>query len=506
MKSRAWMWTTVVYLFAALATPVGTAAQDSPSQNHNPKHHQYKLIDLGTFGGTNSYMPNLVVSVNSHGAVMLEADTSINDPYNPNCWQNDCLVNHTGIWQDGVLTDLGALPGVNSAGPTWINDRGVVVGASQNGVIDPLNSVPAVRAVVWKHGQIIDLGTFGGYESSAQAINNRGQVTGIALNTILDPFESILGPPNLFCCGVTQMHAFLSQDGPLQDLGTLGGPDSAGMFVNERGQVAGVSYTSFTPNLNTGIPTEDPFFWDDGKMIDLGTLGGTKGWPYGLNKRGEVTGQSNLADDVHFHAFLWTRGVLTDLGTLGGDNSSARWINDAGEVVGRANLYPGLINRHGFLWKNGVMLDLGILAGDTCSTAYAINSSEQVVGDSGNCGSFNHGFLWENGGPIVDLQTLVLSGTDITISETNYINDAGEISGFGTDSNGDQRGLLLIPCDEKHPGQCEDNSMIEGPTQQTRSQASMKQNSESPADTANPLRSRFGRGFHIPGQPAAPSN
>jgi probable HAF family extracellular repeat protein len=302
------------------------------------------------------------------------------------------------------------------------------------------------------------------------------------------------------------MHAFLSQDGPLQDLGTLGGPDSAGMFVNERGQVAGVSYTSFTPNLNTGIPTEDPFLWDDGKMIDLGTLGGTKGWPYGLDKRGEVTGQSNLADEVHFHAFLWTLGVLKDLGTLGGDNSSARWINDAGEVVGRANLYPGLINRHGFLWKNGAMTDLGILAGDTCSTAYAINSSEQVVGDSGNCGSFNHGFLWENGGPIVDLQTLVLPGSDITIVETNYINDAGEVSGFGTNSNGDQRGLLLIPCDDNHPGQCEDNSLVEAPTQQARSKATMKQDSESPADTANPLRNRFGRGFHIPGQPAAPSN
>ena len=241
-------------------------------------------------------------------------------------------------------------------------------------------------------------------------------------------------------------------------------------------------------------------------MIDLGTLGGTAGWPWSLNKRGQVTGQSRLADDVHFHAFLWTRGVLTDLGTLGGSNSSARWINDAGEVVGRADLVPGVTGRHGFLWKNGAMIDLGIPSGGTCGTAYAINSSEQIVGDWGICGGTNYGFLWENGGPIVDLQTLVLPGSDVTISETNYINDAGEISGFGTDSNGDTRAIVLIPCDEKHPGECEDNSLIEAPTQQTISSPAINQRSESLADTVNPMRNRFGRGFHLPGQPAEPRN
>ena len=189
------MWTIVVYLFAALAMPVGMAAQDNPSQHHKAKHHQYKLIDLGTFGGPTSYIQNLVVSINPHDSVIMAGDTTTPDPYYPNCWQSNCLVSHPGVWHDGVLTDLGVLPGVNSAGTTWINDRGVITGGSENGVIDPLNGIPAVRAVVWKDGQVIDLGTFGGYEGSAQAINNRGQVTGLALNTILDPFESSLGNP-----------------------------------------------------------------------------------------------------------------------------------------------------------------------------------------------------------------------------------------------------------------------------------------------------------------------
>jgi probable HAF family extracellular repeat protein len=508
MKSRTWMWTTVVYLVAALATPAWTAAQDNQSQNHKHQHHQYKLIDLGTFGGPASFVVGLEKSISSQGSVIMQGDTATPDPFAPNCFQ-DCLVNHAGVWHDGVLTELPVLQNPNnSCQPTWINDRNVVVGACENGLIDPLANFPEIDAAVWKHGQIIDIGTLGGNASAAAAVNNRGQVTGNAYNTIPDPFFGTLGPANVFWAfGVTQMHAFLWQDeGPMQDLGTLGGPDSIGEFANDRGQVAGVSFTSFVANPSTGIPTQDPFLWDDGEMIDLGTLGGTAGWPWSLNNRGQVTGQSNLADDVHFHAFLWTRGVLKDLGTLGGDNSSARWINDAGEVVGRATLYPGLINRHGFLWKNGVMIDLGIPAGDTCGTAYAINSSGQIVGDSGNCHGFNRGFLWENGGPIVDLQTLVPPGSDITIVETNYINDSGEISGFGTNSNGYQRAILLIPCDDNHPGQCEDNFLVEAPTQQARSQATMKEDSESPVDTANRLRNRFGRGFHIPGQPAAPSN
>ena len=103
----------------------------------------------------------------------------------------------------------------------------------------------------------------------------------------------------------------------------------------------------------------------------------------------------------------------------------------------------------------------------------------------------------------MDLQTLVLPGSDVTISETNYINDAGEISGFGTDFNGDQRAILLIPCDEKHPGQCDDYSMIEAPASQTSAPAAESapatQHNELPVDTVNPLHNRFGKGYHRTG-------
>jgi probable HAF family extracellular repeat protein len=184
--------------------------------------------------------------------------------------------------------------------------------------------------------------------------------------------------------------------------------------------------------------------------------------------------------------------VLKDLGTLGGNKSTPRWINDAGEIVGRADLYPGSITRHGFLWKKGVMTDLGVVGRDPCSTAFAINSREQIVGTSGKCGKSWHGFLWENRGPIVDLQTLVLPGSDVTIKATYLINNAGEISGSGTNSNGDQRGILLIPCDSDHPG-------VEGcdhdPSDLDSSAASARANSASSTTTANqpPTASKFAR-------------
>jgi len=461
MKNRRYTRFIAMTLFA-VALPAGVAAQDA-TQNATAKHHHYKLIDLGTLGGPQSVIFETANrALNQRGTVTYIADTANFDPNNP---QNptflypdnylDPYIQHAVLWHDGKKTDLGALPGGTSSVMVWINDPGVIVGASTLGLIDPLTGYPETAATIWKDDRIFKLEGLGGNESTAFGINNLGQVVGWASNTIPDAFAGAV-----FAQGATQAHATLWRNGVVEDLGTLGGPDSSAAFINERGQIAGESLTNSIPNVATGNPnpTMDPFLWENGKMIDLGTFGGTNGSPYALNNHGQVVGISNLAGDQNAHAFLWDRGVLKDLGTLGGPDifSYATAINEAGEVAG-VSAVPGAPVWHPFLWKNGTMSDLGT-AGTPCGYAIGINSPGQVVGASYDCnlGGYN-AFLWEHGS-IVDLNSLIPAGSGLHLGQAININDRGEIVGTALLPGGDPQyfsagylhAFLLIPCDENH--------------------------------------------------------
>jgi probable HAF family extracellular repeat protein len=461
MNSRKLMCIQGIVLLVAVVVPVGLAAQDK--QDH--QHHHYKFVDLGTLGGPASYFSaggagNRVL--NNKGVVGSYADTSTPDPNAPNCFNPDCFVSHAFRWKDGILNDLGAI--ANSSEAVGINERGWIAGVSQNGVIDPLTGFPEGVGVLWKDdGEMVNLGTLdGGYESLATDVNDAGQVTGFFTNTTPSPYDPLFGG---------QVRTFLWQNGVMQDLGTLGGPESSpvaspiccpNILINERGQIAGSSFTNNIPDPITGVPTTDPFLWQNGIMTDLGTLGGTLGAAISLNNRGQVAGYSNLAGNTVTHAFLWdAKNGMKDLGTLGGTSIGVGWLNDSGEVVG-ASYTANDQFIHATLWRDGEVIDLGTADGFCGSTAQAVNAAGQIVGDTFTCdGSIDHAAMWDHGSA-VDLNTLIPPNSSLTLITAWNINDRGEIGGDGATSNGDNHAFLLIPCDDAHPGieGC-DYSMVE---------------------------------------------
>jgi probable HAF family extracellular repeat protein len=84
---------------------------------------------------------------------------------------------------------------------------------------------------------------------------------------------------------------------------------------------------------------------------------------------------------------------------------------------------------HAFLYNGSAMIDLGTLGGSWGSTAYAINNSGQIVGESGITGDTEeHAFLY-SGSTMYDLNTMIDSMSGWTLSWASDINNAGQIMG-----------------------------------------------------------------------------
>ena len=506
MKSKTPKYFIASISLVLLATSAVFAQEQRADQEQTKEHHRYKLMEVGTFGGPSSYFTFISKPLNNRGVAAGMADTAaaVNPPF---CLLlPDCFLPHAFLWKEGTLIDLGALPGIGGSFVNGINRNGVVVGMSLNGGSDRLLGLPYFDAVVWKDGQIIDLGTFGGPLSYSGAVNDHGQVVGFALNATPDSFD--LGD---FCQNFpmpTQMRAFTWQRGVMRDLGTLGGTDSCALFINDRGQVAGNSLTNSAVNPGTGLPTLHPFFWDGDAMRDLGALAnGTRTTASAMNNRGQVAGVSNLADDSAFHAFLWDKGTLTDFGTLGGDFVEVIGLNEAGEIVGQAQL-PNSQTIHAFLARDGVMTDLGTPDRNACSAAISINVRGQIVGSSDDCsGNNGRAFLWEKD-RMIDLNAFVPSYSALTLTQAALINDRGEIATQGILPNGDQRAVLLVPC-ERDEERCVDSAEAtngaalrnSAPTLDRTGLLTSRQRGVTPRESAAAWRAWLARRDHILGAP-----
>jgi probable HAF family extracellular repeat protein len=507
MKIQTRVHVSAIALVLTVWIPVRLAAQAEASDAAQ-KHPHYKLVDLGTLGGPSAYgTPPLDMDqdqtgfrfLNQAGVVSSYADTALTDPNAPDfCFVGDCLLAHAYRWKNGVMTDLGALDNRLNSAALSINAEGWSAGQAQ---------IPAPHAVLWKHHSIIDLGTLeGGIGSLGIYLNDAGQVVGVADNGEPDPF-SLLETGD-------EIRTFLWENGTMQDIGTLGGPDAAAGAAcdnQRRGYIVGSSFVSFTPNGTTGMPTLHPFLWNNGEMSDLGNLGGTISGAQCANTRGDVIGSSTLPGDLVSHAFLWRNGVMTDLGTLGGDNSEAIWINGRGDVAGSADL-PGINLHDAVLWKDGKIVDLGTVGTDPCSRGRGINSRGQVVGGSSDCVSaFLHAFVWNGSGPMLDLNTLIAPGSGLQLTNAININDRGEILAKSipvgvtpVDAHDLGHLVLLIPCGAGDDPECKaDEGNQSNVTQESKTiprtvPTVLSIHPQTARDAAAAWRAKLLRQYHFP--------
>jgi len=212
------------------------------------------------------------------------------------------------------------------------------------------------------------------------------------------------------------------------DIGTLGGPGTNAVDVNDAGQVTGRS------TLPSGL--EHAFVWrSGGGMVDLGVLAGASASAgAAINNRGVVAGTSSGALTPP-HAFRWsaTSGI-EDLGafTAGiASFSSATLINDADLIAGNSD--TAAMNRAGFVWTraSGLIDISGPGGGD--AYPYAVGPKDQVAGAfSGPAnGYLYHAFVWTRAGGMLDLGTA--GGTESFVLAMNPGMHAAGVIDFGTD-------------------------------------------------------------------------
>jgi probable HAF family extracellular repeat protein len=214
-----------------------------------------------------------------------------------------------------------------------------------------LLATPLLRADIL-YG-VTEIGSLAGSRGSiATAINNAGQIVGYS--------EYSPGSGD---------HAFVDNNGQIQDLGFLPGGDSSAAFaINNVGQITGQA----TPSAGAPVP----FYYSNGQMQQIGPSLGASGSGSAINDRGQVTG-AIVQDGVH--AFLYSNGTFQDLGRfLFGDYSVGVGINNAGQVAGWTQLRGG--PPQSFIYSNGNVTYLGILPGYTSAEAVGINNRGQVVG------------------------------------------------------------------------------------------------------------------------------
>jgi len=298
------------------------------------------------------------------------------------------------LYDHGTIVDLGALGGASS----WaygINNAGHVAGYSE---ITP--GMPTTHAFFYD-GTIHDLGTLGGAKDSSYGYG-------------INDNDEIIGYSYFLALGGESVRPFLYQNGSmikLPDPLWPGHDDATGYAYGLNNNLQIVGYGPRQVGAGHG------YVYDHlaGSALDVGDLGGANGsTAWAINDAGQATGYAATDGNASDHAFLFD-GRIHDLGTLGGANSRGFAINGLGQVVGRSDYVGG--TPHAFLWCGGRMIDLNSVippnSGWDLREATGINDRGQIVGNASRQGFTGwRGFLLT---PLPALQLAVVPGGGLVL-------------------------------------------------------------------------------------------
>lgn len=236
---------------------------------------------------------------------------------------------------------------------------------------------------------------------------------------------ALLSAPNAARAQVSDPARFRAVDLNLPDADLVGVA-----ALNSRGQVAAT-----TASRTTGESA--CFFYDQGVLTNIGTLGGAQCVPLAMNESGQIVGHSTTAEGYD-HPFIYSPPTgmidIVDPTGAGGvqDSGAALAINASGQVVGRLTSATTHLT-HGFVYQNGQLTDLDPEA--LTSIALGVNDAGQIAGWrtlAGGTMAFRY-----HGGVFDDIS---VPGGEATAA--SLINAAGDVA--GTINMADGRHLFLF--------------------------------------------------------------